>query len=230
MIAIAQTLAIALAFAAETPEAPFRPAYLDPKALDLTGLSERYQACVGLIIEDAGLGRRGAAQWANEGGGPPALHCLAIGDLAAGFPKLAAIRLVELADRTDAGDPAVRARIAAEATLAWLDASDTASAGEALATAKKLAPGDPSLFVIEALVHEAAGKLSAAAEAVTAAEKAGVRTANAYLIRARARRAQGDHLAAAEDVAAALNLEPLNIDALTMRGDLAAAGVTIEAY
>jgi tetratricopeptide (TPR) repeat protein len=223
-------IAAALALVAMIPEAPFRPAYLDPKALDLTGLSERYQACVGLIIEDAELGRRGAAQWASEGGGPPALHCLAIGDLAAGFPKLAAIRLVELADRADAGEAAMRARIAAEATLAWLDASDPAAAAEALETAQKLAPDDMSLLIIAALVHEAAGKLSAAAEAVTAAEKAGVRTANAYLIRARARRTQGDHLAAAEDVAAALNLEPLNIDALTMRGDLAATGVTIEAY
>lgn len=223
-------IAAALALAALTPEAPFRPAYLDPKALDLSGLSERYQACIALIVEDTELGRRGAEQWASEGGGPPALHCLAIGDLAAGYPRLAAIRLAELAERPDAGEPAIRARIAAEATLAWLDASDPAAAEEALATAQQLAPEDPSLLIIAALAYEAAGKLSAAAEAVTTAEKAGLRTASAYLIRARARRAQGDHLSAAEDVAAALNLEPLNIDALTLRGDLAAAGVTIEAY
>lgn len=215
---------------APIPEAGFRPAYLDPKDINLDGMSVRYEECVRLIIEDIDLGRRGAAQWASEGGGPPAVHCLAIGDLAAGFPKLGAIRLTELAEREDAGDASARARIASEAALAWLDAADPAAAERALDTARALAPNDPGLLIIAALVHEAAGRSSAAADAITQAEKAGVKTAEGHLVRARARRAQGDNLAAAEDVAAALNLDPLNIEALTLRGDLAAAGVAIELY
>jgi len=240
-IVVIHTALVTLALAALAPEAGFRPAspdpahrdrpaYLSPGEINLDGMSARYKNCIRLIVENVELGRRGAAQWASEGGGAPALHCLAIGDLAAGFPKLAAIRLTELAERSDAGEASARARIAAEAALAWLDAEDPAAAGRALETARSLAPDEPELLILEAFIHEASGKSSAAADAITRAEKAGVTTAEGYLVRARARRALGDIHAAAEDVAAALNLDPLNIDALTMRGDLAAAGVTIEIY
>lgn len=216
---------LALAFLL-TPEAPLLPDYLD--RIETT--SERYADCVRLIAKDLATGRRAAERWASEGGGAPALHCLAVSDLAAGFPKLAAIRLTEISERADAGDAKARARLLAEAALAWIDAKDYPQAEGSIAAAKKMTPGLGELDFVAAKVFAAAEKWQAAADAVTAAEDHGLKTPEAYLIRARARRALGKGVEAAEDVVAALMIDPYNIDALTLRGELQQAGIEIEAY
>lgn len=216
---------IALAFLL-TPEAPLIPAYLqEPEST-----SARYADCIRLIADDPASGRRAAEAWTSEGGGAPALHCLAISDLASGLPKLAALRLTEISERADAGDGVARARLLAEAALAWLDARDYPQAEGSIAAAKRMAPGLPELDFVAAKVFAASGKWQAAADAVTAAEEKGLTTPEAYLIRARANRALGKDMAAADDVVAALKLNPLDIDALTMRGELQQAGIEIEAY
>ena len=183
-----------------------------------------------LVIEDVEEGRAGAQRWASEGGGAPAQHCLAIADLAAGFPKLAAIRLRELAERSDAGDETARARVLAEAALAWLEAGEIREAENALAAAKARAPGSPELDFVAAKIYAADNRWQAAADAVSAAEEKGATSAESFLIRARAHRALGRDDDAAHDVVAALTLDPLNVDALTLRGELRQAGVEIEAY
>ena len=216
---------IALAFLL-TPEAPLLPAYLDAEE----GTSARHDDCVRLIADDPASGRRAAEAWTSEGGGAPALHCLAISDLASGLPKLAAVRLTEISERADAGDGTARARLLAEAALAWLDARDYPQAEGSIAAARRMAPGLPELDFVAAKVFAASGKHQAAADAVTAAEEKGLTTPEAYLIRARANRALGKDMAAADDVVAALKLNPLDIDALTMRGELQQAGIEIEAY
>lgn len=209
-----------------TPEAPFLPAYL---AGDLNA-GARHQECVRLVIVDLEEGRLGAQRWVTEGGGAPAHHCLAIADLAAGFPKLAAIRLRELADRADAGDTTARARILAEAALAWIDADDVAQAEEAIGAAKARAPALAELDFVAAKIYAADNRWQAAADSVSAAEKKNVKAPEAYVIRARAYRALGRDADAADDVVSALTLEPLNIEALTLRGELQQAGVKIEAF
>ncbi len=209
-----------------TPEAPFLPVYLASEA----SAGARHQECVRLIVEDLAEGREGAQRWALEGGGAAAQHCLAIADLAAGFPKLAAIRLTDTAARSDAGDDTTRARILAEAAFAWLEAGDIAEAEKAIANAKERAPALKELDFVAAKIFAADNRWQAAADAVTAAEKNGVKTPEAYVIRARAYRALGRDDDAAEDVVSALTLDPFNIDALTLRGELRQAGVEIEAY
>lgn len=209
-----------------TPEAPYLPAYLDR----IEGTTERYADCVRLLADDVEIGRRAAERWASEGGGAPALHCLAVADLAAGYPKLAAARLTEISERADAGDSRARARLLAEAALAWLDAADHAQAEGSILAAKRLTPDLPELDFVAAKVYVAAGKWQAAADAVSAAEDAGLQIVEAYLIRARAARALGRDMDAANDVVAALTIDPYNIDALTLRGELRQAGVEIEAY
>lgn len=209
-----------------TPEAPYLPAYLD--RIETTG--ERYADCVRLIAEDLVIGRRAAERWASEGGGAPALHCLAVADLASGLPRLAAVRLTEISERGDAGDSRARARLLAEATLAWIDARDYQQAEGSILAAKRLAPDLPELDFVAAKAYAAAGKWQAAADAVTAAEDAGLKAIEAYLIRARAQRALGKDMDAAQDVVAALTIDPYNIDALTLRGELQQAGIEIEAY
>ncbi|MEK7264734.1 MAG: hypothetical protein AAB227_01425 [Pseudomonadota bacterium] len=216
---------IALSFLL-TPEAPILPAYLDRSE----PTSERYADCVRLIAEDAASGRRAAEVWTSEGGGAPAMHCLAVSDLASGLPKLAAVRLTEISERADAGDGTARARLLAEAALAWLDARDYPQAEGSIAAAKRMAPGLPELDFVAAKVFAGAGKWQGAADAVSAAEEKGLKTPEAYLIRARANRALGKDMAAADDVIAALTLNPLDIEALTLRGELQQAGIEIEAY
>ncbi len=209
-----------------TPEAPFVPAYLVADAIS----ADRHAQCVRLVVEDAEKGRAGAQRWSSEGGGAPAQHCLAIADLAAGYPRLAAIRLTEIADRGDAGDAGARARLLAEAALAWLEAGDTAQADGAIAGAIALAPGLADILFVAAKVYAAGNRWQAAADAISAAETKGVKAAEGYVIRARAYRALSRDADAAEDVVAALSLDAFNIDALTLRGDLQQAGITIEAF
>jgi tetratricopeptide (TPR) repeat protein len=216
---------IALAFLL-TPEAPLMPAYLSR----IDGTTARHEECVKLIAEDIAIGRRAAEAWATEGGGAPALHCLAIADLAAGFPKLAAVRLTEIAERSDVGDKRARARLLAESALAWLDAGEHQRAENAVDEAKKIAPLLPELDFVAAKAFAEAQKWQAAADAVTAAEKAGVVSAEAFVIRARAHRALGRDQDAANDVVAALNLDPYDLDALVLRGELQQAGIAIDAY
>lgn len=210
-----------------TPEAPFEAPYL---AAAQAAAGPRYQECVALIRQDPKLGREGAQRWVQDGGGVSAQHCLALADLVAGFPRLAAARFEAIAERADAGDALARATLYAKAALAWLDAEEPAEAERASASALAAGPAMPELWIVAAKARAASSKWQAAVDAITKAESAGVMTPEAHVIRARARRALGDDVAAAEDVAAALNLEPLNIDALTLRGDLAQAGVEIEAY
>ena len=123
-----------------------------------------------------------------------------------------------------------RARLLAEATLAWIDARDYQQAEGSILAAKRLAPDLPELDFVAAKAYAAAGKWQAAADAVTAAEDAGLKAIEAYLIRARAQRALGKDMDAAQDVVAALTIDPYNIDALTLRGELQQAGIEIEAY
>ncbi len=209
-----------------TPEAPFLPAYLER----IEGTTERYVDCVNLVVSDLEIGRRAAERWASDGGGAPALHCLAVAELAAGLPKLAAIRLTEISERSDAGDARARARLLAEAALAWIDARETGEAENAITAAKGLAPNLPELEFVAAKVFAAGENWQRAADAVTAAEAGGLKSVEAFLIRARARRALGKDVEAADDVVAALSIDPFNIDALTLRGELQQAGVAIEAY
>lgn len=209
-----------------TPEAPFIPAYL----ASTVGAGARHEECVRLVIEDIEEGRIGAQRWVSEGGGASAQHCLAIADLAAGYPKLSAIRLRDLAERADAGDEPARARVLAEAALAWLDAGEIKEAESAIEDAKARAPALAELDFVAAKIFAADARWQAAADAVTAAEEKGVRASETYVIRARAHRALGRDDDAANDVVAALSLDALDIDALTLRGELQQAGVKIEAY
>jgi tetratricopeptide (TPR) repeat protein len=190
--------------------------------------SERYLDCLGTIEDDLELGRRAAQIWAAEGGGANAQHCLAMADSAAGFSKLGAARLETIAQRKDAGDDLIRARLYAQAAEAWLDAEKTDAALTALNAAFEHAPEAGELYLTAAKIHAFKEQWQEAAAAVNEAEKAGFASADAYIARGRANLALGNPEAAAEDVVSALSIEPTNINALTLRGDVQRAGVVIE--
>lgn len=190
----------------------------------------RYHDCVALIEADPELGRTAAQQWVGEGGGANARHCLAVADLKAGFPKLAAIRLQEIAERRDAGDDYVRARILSQAADAWLEAQEPALAEEALNKAFALTPDAGELHLIAARVYGALERWQSVIKAVDAGEEAGFVSPRTYVLRGRAYAAFGDYQTAAEDVVNALSLDPVNVDALVLRGELQQTGVVIDVF
>lgn len=213
-----------------TPEAPFEAPYLvrttQPAAE--SKFHPRYNDCLKLVTDDLEIGRVAAQQWAEEGGGALAHHCLAIADIAAGFPKLGAARLASISERKDAGDPKTRALVLGEAALAWLDGNETDLAETAIEKALEFAPDLADLQIVAAKVYAAGEQWELAENAVTKAEDAKLVTAEAFVIRGKARQALGRNFDAAEDVVAALTLDPFNLDALVLRGELHQAGVVIE--
>lgn len=199
-------------------------------ALKAEQVNPRYADCVALIEVDLELGRAAAQQWVEEGGGAKARHCLAHGDMKAGFPKLSALRLEEIAQRKDAGDDYVRARLLAQAAQAWLIAEEVTMAEDALDRALILVPDSGELQMTAAKVYAAQKRWPDTITAVNRAERAGFVSAETYVLRGRGRYALGSYENAAQDVVSALSADPTYIDALVLRGDLFRAGVTIDVY
>lgn len=195
---------------------------------DAAPMSARFTDCVELVKADLELGRGAAQQWAAESGSAEAQYCLAIADRTAGFPKLAAVRLQDLAERPDAGDDYVRARLLAQAAEAWLAADEIALAETAVNDALQLVPDSGELQLTAALVHGAQERWTDTIEAVTKAEAAGFGSARTYVLRGRAYYAVGAYPEAANDVVAALAIDPKNLDALVLRGDLQQQGQVID--
>ena len=212
-------LALLFLLAVMTPEPPDDAVFEAPDT--------DYAECVALARKDPAAASERARRWSDGGGGAPAAHCLALADLAAGKPRLAAIRLAELAERSDSGDALARARLFGQAALAFIEADDAAGAEAAILAASALAPNGGEIDLYAARVHVAAGKNQAAIDAVDRAERLQLVSPAGYVARARARIALQQLHEAAEDIVLALKLDPLNVDALTLRGDLAQQGIEI---
>ena len=190
----------------------------------------RYHDCISLVEADLEIGRIAAQQWVSEGGGANARHCLAIADLKAGFPKLAAIRLEEVAERQDAGDDYMRARIYSQAAKAWLEAEEAGHAEDALKQAFQLTPDAGELHLTAAHVYAAQERWQSVIDSVGKAGEADFASAETYVLRGKAYAAFGNYQTAAEDVVNALTLDPVNVDALVLRGELQQAGVVIDVF
>jgi tetratricopeptide (TPR) repeat protein len=224
MLTLPHLLSAAAVLLLLTPEAPIVIQAVVPETPD-----PESAACVAAVGDNVEAGREAAIRWASEGGGAPAQHCLAVADLAAGFPKSAAIRLEELAERSDAGDALVRARILSQAALAWVEAREPLQADRTIEKAFALAPDAGELFLAAAKVYAANDRQQATIDAVTSAEDAGFVSADGYVLRARAHFLLAQYRRAAEDVVEALKIDSFNLDALVLRGELAQAGIAIDA-
>lgn len=187
----------------------------------------RHRQCLLDVQENVEEGRKAAERWMRDGGGPFATHCLAVADLAAGFPRLAAIRLLSLAEQESAGDALTRARLYAQASEILLVENRFEESADALATAFVLAPDAGELYLLAAKVNHATEKWQSVIDAITNAEDSGFYTSTGYASRARAYKnlTQFDH--SAEDVVRALQIDPFNLDALVLRGELAQIGINI---
>ena len=216
-----------LALAAFTPEAAFNP--FVPSTTQSTPLSSRYQDCIAMLEEDVEIGRIAASQWVTGGGGAPAQHCLAIADLRAGFPKLAAVRLTELTERKDAGDGLIRARYLEQASMAWLEAEEPGQALDTIKQAQILAPNSGELSLTAGLIYAKNEQWQATINSIDAAQAQGFQSVASLIARGNAFKALTKYREAADDVVAALSIDPFHLDALVLRGELQQLGVAIEA-
>lgn len=205
------------------------PAAASPQTVQFPETSQ-YQKCIALIRADTEAGRLHAQQWVSTGGGADARHCLAIADLEAGFPKLAAARLEEIAERKDAGDDFVRARVLAQASEAWLKAGETSNAQSTITEALLLVPDSGELQLTAAKVLAALDQWQEVIKAVDAAEEAGIVSVDTFVLRGRGYYTVGNYETAAQDVVNALSIAPTNIDALMLRGDLQQTGIVIDVF
>ena len=210
-----------------TPEAPFDP--LDRSNPEYAETSYQYRDCVVLLKTDPEAARQLASEWMTTGGGAPSLHCLALADLARGYPKLAALRLMELSERSDAGDMLMRARILEQSALAWLEAENPTYASDIIEEAKKIAPNAGQISLTAGIIYAAHEKWQNAVDEITAAEEVGISSVDGFVARARAYLSLSKNRQSAEDVISALQIDPLNVDALVLRGELTQQGVEIDA-
>lgn len=220
---------MALAGTSLSPEAPIAPRYtaLSAETINESSDEPQYVDCIRQVEDDVAKGRASAERWVLEGGGLAAQHCRAIADRAAGFPKLAAIRLTDIAEQLSAEDSAPKATIYAEAALAFLEADLPGEARAAIEAGIDLDPARGDLHIIAAKTYARLEEWQKAADAVSEAQSHDGLTAESLTIRARARRALAKNDLAAEDVASALRLDPFNLDALVLRGELIQAGIPI---
>lgn len=205
-------------------------AFIPATAGDGLYIDTDYRDCIARIEASAEDGRRAALRWITDGGGKPARHCAAIADLAADLPRLAGSRLYRLAEEETPTDPLLAARLFAQAADAFLAAGEDKTALGMIDEAYALAPNALELHIIAARIYAGTGRWGLSKRALDNAEALAPLDAPSYVLRGRANQTLADYDAAAEDVRNALNLNPDNIDALLLRGELVQIGYVIDPY
>ncbi len=178
--------------------------------------SERYDDCVALVETDIDRGRAAAQQWADEGGGANAQHCLALADMPSSARR-------GLSRSHNAKTPAM---------ISFARAFFHRRPMHGLKLAKRIwrkRQSTPHLNWRRA-PYAAQEKWLQVVAAVRSATQAGFVSADTYVHSARAHIALGDYVAAADDVVDALTLAPTNIDALVLRGEIQQTGLAIDVY
>ena len=207
------------------PQTEITQSDLDQGPDDVTAA---HQACLDGIDADVTAGREAATQWVHDGGGILAEHCLAIADGAAGFPRLAGIRIFNLAESQRSGDTITRARLYAQAAEFFLIGDETEQASNAVGAGFALVPEAAELYLLSAEINKRQERWQAAIDAVNGAEDAGFTNVDALVIRARGYKELNRIDDAANDLASALRIDPFHLDALVLRGELAQRGVHIK--
>lgn len=187
-----------------------------------------YQACIDRIEANIDAGRKAALRWVTDGGGAPALHCVAVADIAAGFPRLAAGKLDSLAEKSRLIDALVSARLYVQAAQAWTQGGETERALASLREAYRMAPAAEEVNLLAAPIYAEAGRWGLVKKSLDDAERDTPLSSAALVLRARAKMVLSDPEAAARDLQKALNEDPENIDGLILRGELAQAGYALE--
>ncbi len=195
--------------------------------------SGQYQRCLAQVSVDPDDAFDMGLIWRDQGGGAPALHCIALALVALEYYGEAATRLEDLARAPDAGEVPLRVEILGQAGNAWLLEAQGERAIGAFTAGIELAATEADVPVT-ALRFDRARALAlledwvAAERDLSAVLEAEPRHLSAFVLRATARRQDGDAGGAAADIAAALRLSPQDPAALIERGAQRAAAGNID--
>jgi tetratricopeptide (TPR) repeat protein len=215
-LALALFAPVASATAADTPTAP--PSAAPAMTDNPFGIGDPYQACVAAIGKKPDDAFEMALTWRDHGGGLAAEHCAALALIALDEPGEAASRLDALSQRSDAGTPAQRSALLAQAGNAWLLAGQAENADAAFSAALKLTPQDSELLTDRARSRAARQDWASAEADLNSALTYDKTHPETYVLRAGARQAQGNKVGYKLDIDAALALDPTFPDALVERG------------
>jgi len=195
------------------PNLPIPP--LPPRLAD----GAQYDRCLAQVPDDPQRAAAEARAWRDGGAGAPALHCLAMAELALGNTELAARLLQGLAVEAAASAP-VRAAMHSQASQAWLMAGRVDDALIAARAAVGMVSDNPDLWIELAQVALVRKDYAMAVDDLTRALALDRNRADILVLRAAANRLRGALDAALGDVDRAIDADPDNAEALLERGVL----------
>ncbi|WP_382436788.1 hypothetical protein [Glycocaulis abyssi] len=183
----------------------------------------QYEACLSLINQDPEMAYEEGLAWRAQGGSWPAMHCIALSQVALGQYGIAARRLESNAEGAVVATDETRAIMFGQAGDAWLAANEPANAQRAFRRGRDFASADAGLALGVAEAAALQENWSAAENAASEALDLDPTLVRGWQIRAQARLELGNLDGAAADIAEALAGNDENIDALVLRGRIAEA-------
>jgi len=200
------------------------------QALRLSELpeTEAYRTCIARTQENAEAGFEAAIAWRDEGGGPPALHCVALALFGLGQMDEAAKRLEELADAMPDASDAERASVLGQAGTVWLQLRDLDRAHEILSKSIALDGSSPELWIDRGEALARAGEYWDAIDDFSAALDRAPNHIDAMIFRAAAYRLLDIDDLARDDIDRVLDFAPQQPDALVELGALHAKAGALE--
>lgn len=182
--------------------------------------TEAYRACIAQTQQNAEAGFEAAIAWRDEGGGPPALHCVALALFGLGQMGEAAKRLEELADAMPEASDAERASVLGQAGTVWLQLRDLDRAHEILSKSIALDGRSPELWIDRGEALARAGEYWDAIDDFSAAIDRAPGHIDALIFRAAAYRLLDIDDLARDDIDRVLDFAPEQPDALVELGAL----------
>ncbi len=179
---------------------------------------QAYQSCLTTARRDPDAGFEAAIAWRDEGGGPPALHCVALALFGLGQFSEAATRLEALAADMPTATTREQSAILGQAGSVWLHAGDLSRAHTVLSQALEFDPTDPELWIDRGDALARGGEYWDAVDDFSAALDRDHKRLDALIFRAAAYRLLLIPDLARDDIARALVIDPDNPDALMELG------------
>lgn len=190
-------------------------------------LDTDYQTCIRRIYSNPAYGRQMALRWVSDGGGDPAMHCAAVAELANDLPRVAGARLAHLAEK-NAHDPALSAKLYIQAAESFAAGESEKQATSMIKAAYAAVPSSSEIDLVAVRVYALAEEWGKVVSITNRLESAVGLTPNYKLLRGKALIQGGKFEQAVPDIFAALQADPMNVDALVLRGELAQQGFHID--
>lgn len=181
-------------------------------------VKQAYQACLDGSHRDPEAKFEAAIAWRDEGGGPPARHCVALALFDLGQFKEAATRLEALAAEMPIASAREQSAILGQAGSIWLHTGNLTRAHTILSQSLELDSNDPEIWIDRGDALARGGEYWDAVDDFSAALDLDENRLDALVFRAAAYRLLGVNDLAHDDIIRALELDKDNPDALMELG------------